>query len=52
MNRDENIINETDLWEENSRRFPPVTMEDILEVLSITIKKDDANKFIILSDSN
>jgi len=33
-------------WESNKAKFPPITMEEVSEVLGTTIKRDDTNKII------
>jgi len=35
------------LWEESREKFPPITLDDVKEVLDLTIKKDDTNKLIV-----
>jgi 5S rRNA maturation endonuclease (ribonuclease M5) len=34
------------LWNENKEKFPPIKLSDLVDILGVTIKKDDTNKII------
>ena len=47
MNIDEKFIRENEIWEQNGMKFPPITIDEVQEVLNLTIKKDYTNRLLV-----
>lgn len=44
---DEKFIRENEIWEQSRMKFLPITIDEVQEVLNLTIKKDFTNRLLI-----